>query len=201
MTFHLRRDIAASLYFADLLGASLGALVVTFLLQAFGGENDGAHRGGAAAPRQRGVLSRRVAPLAIVGAVVLGRRGAHQRADGAVSRDAGRAQGHAPAHGRAAVGAHHADGMERVLAHRRRRGFRAAVPRAALHRLRRVDEHAAVGRRSRQRAGLQHVVPRVAVQARQAAARRSSSARAADRTCSSRSRRAARRSRPSSSTR
>ena len=36
--FDLRRDIAASLYFADLVGASLGALVVTFLLQAFGGE-------------------------------------------------------------------------------------------------------------------------------------------------------------------
>ncbi len=41
----------------------------------------------------------------------------------------------------------------------------------------------------------------LAVQARQAAARRSSSARAAARTCSSRSRRAARRSRRSSSTR
>src|SRR6478672_2056843 len=31
MAFHLRRDISASLYFADLVGASLGALVVTFL--------------------------------------------------------------------------------------------------------------------------------------------------------------------------
>jgi predicted membrane-bound spermidine synthase len=36
--FALRRDIAPSLYFADLVGASLGALAVTFLLQALGGE-------------------------------------------------------------------------------------------------------------------------------------------------------------------
>src|SRR5262245_34926196 len=34
----LRRETAPSLYFADLLGASLGALTVTFLLEAFGGE-------------------------------------------------------------------------------------------------------------------------------------------------------------------
>ena len=38
MIFDLRRHLAASLYFADLLGASLGALGVTFLLQFFGGE-------------------------------------------------------------------------------------------------------------------------------------------------------------------
>jgi predicted membrane-bound spermidine synthase len=38
MVFALRREIAPSLYFADLLGASLGALAVTFLLQSLGGE-------------------------------------------------------------------------------------------------------------------------------------------------------------------
>lgn len=38
MIFQLRRETAATLYFADLLGASLGALAVTFLLEGFGGE-------------------------------------------------------------------------------------------------------------------------------------------------------------------
>jgi hypothetical protein len=38
MIFHLRRETAASLYFADLIGASLGALAVTFLLENFGSE-------------------------------------------------------------------------------------------------------------------------------------------------------------------
>jgi hypothetical protein len=38
MIFLLRREIASTLYFADLIGASLGALAITFLLQAFGGE-------------------------------------------------------------------------------------------------------------------------------------------------------------------
>jgi hypothetical protein len=37
--FALRRDIAPSLYFADLVGASIGAVAVTLLLQAFGGES------------------------------------------------------------------------------------------------------------------------------------------------------------------
>ena len=38
MIFLLRKEMASTLYFADLLGASLGALAVTFLLEAFGGE-------------------------------------------------------------------------------------------------------------------------------------------------------------------
>ena len=38
MIFALRRDIAGSLYFADLVGASLGAVLVTALLQLLGGE-------------------------------------------------------------------------------------------------------------------------------------------------------------------
>ena len=39
MVFDLHRVTAGSLYFADLLGASLGALVVTVLLQVLGGES------------------------------------------------------------------------------------------------------------------------------------------------------------------
>jgi hypothetical protein len=38
MIFNLHRQIATTLYFFDLLGASLGALGVTFLLQTLGGE-------------------------------------------------------------------------------------------------------------------------------------------------------------------
>src|SRR5262245_8730008 len=48
MVFDLHRSMAGTLYFADLLGASLGALVVTALLQALGGE--GAVLAAAAAP-------------------------------------------------------------------------------------------------------------------------------------------------------
>ena len=39
MIFVLHREIASSLYFADLIGASLGALAVTFLLERFGSES------------------------------------------------------------------------------------------------------------------------------------------------------------------
>ncbi len=38
MIFSERREIAPTLYFADLVGASLGALAVTFFLSGFGGE-------------------------------------------------------------------------------------------------------------------------------------------------------------------
>jgi hypothetical protein len=38
MLFHLRRETAARLYFADLCGGSAGALFVTFLLEAWGAE-------------------------------------------------------------------------------------------------------------------------------------------------------------------
>jgi predicted membrane-bound spermidine synthase len=71
MAFHLRREIAASLYFADLLGASLGALVVTLLLQALGGETTVLVA--AVLPLlASAALSRRLAPAALIGAVVLG---------------------------------------------------------------------------------------------------------------------------------
>ncbi len=39
MLFAIERQNAGRLYFADLLGASLGALAVTFLLSWLGGEN------------------------------------------------------------------------------------------------------------------------------------------------------------------
>src|SRR5215470_13618139 len=39
MLFHIHREITSSLYFADLIGASLGALAVTFLLEKFGSES------------------------------------------------------------------------------------------------------------------------------------------------------------------
>jgi predicted membrane-bound spermidine synthase len=39
MVFHIYREIASSLYFADLIGASLGALAVTFLLEKLGSES------------------------------------------------------------------------------------------------------------------------------------------------------------------
>ena len=114
-------------------------------------------------------LSRRVAPLAMVGAVVLGGVALTNERSELFRVTPGELKAMHRHMDRAAVGAHHADGLERVLAHRRRRGLRVAISRAAVHRLRRVDERAAVERRSRRRAGLQHVVPRAAVQARQAA--------------------------------
>ncbi len=71
MAFHLRREITASLYFADLLGASIGALIVTFLLQALGGETTVLVA--AVLPLvAAAALSRRLAPIALVLAVALG---------------------------------------------------------------------------------------------------------------------------------
>src|SRR5262245_19389878 len=70
MAFHLRREIAASLYFADLVGAALGALVVTLLLQAFGGETT-VLIVGVLPLLASAAFSRRAAPIALVGAAVL----------------------------------------------------------------------------------------------------------------------------------
>src|SRR5262249_14396249 len=58
MIFLLRKELTSTLYFADLLGASLGALAVSFLLEAFGGET--------------AILLAAVAPL--VAAAILSRR-------------------------------------------------------------------------------------------------------------------------------
>lgn len=70
MIFHLRREIAPTLYFADLAGASLGALAVTFLLEGLGGEATllvaAAAPFGAAA-----CLSRPFRAVALTGAVVM----------------------------------------------------------------------------------------------------------------------------------
>ena len=69
MIFHLHRETAARLYLADLCGASLGALAVTFLLEKVGGEITLLL---ATVPPFGAVvcLSRRYRVLAIAGAVV-----------------------------------------------------------------------------------------------------------------------------------
>ncbi len=69
MIFDLRRHLAPSLYFADLLGASAGALAVSFLLRIFGGED--AVLVAAIAPLLAcACLSRRLRLLGLAGAVV-----------------------------------------------------------------------------------------------------------------------------------
>ncbi len=68
--FDLRRSIAASLYFADLVGASLGAVLVTVLLQTLGGE--ASVLVAAIAPMAAAFcLSRRLRPVAGAGAVLM----------------------------------------------------------------------------------------------------------------------------------
>jgi hypothetical protein len=79
MVFALHRSIAGKLYFADLLGASTGALAVTFCLSWLGGE--GTVLAVALAALAAAVcLSRRALPFAIAGAVlVAGALGLHGR--------------------------------------------------------------------------------------------------------------------------
>jgi predicted membrane-bound spermidine synthase len=70
MVFDLHRAAAGSLYFADLVGASLGAVVVTFLLQTIGGE--AAVLVSAAVPMVAAIcMSRKFRTLASAGAVVM----------------------------------------------------------------------------------------------------------------------------------
>jgi hypothetical protein len=70
MVFDLHRAITGSLYFADLLGASLGAVLVTVLLQTLGGE--ASLLAAAIAPMGAAAcLSRRLRPWAGIGAVLL----------------------------------------------------------------------------------------------------------------------------------
>src|SRR5438105_7490921 len=70
MVFHIHREIASSLYFADLIGASLGALAVTFLLEKLGSESTLLLA--AAAPLvAAALLSRRYRMVAAVAAVVV----------------------------------------------------------------------------------------------------------------------------------
>ena len=98
-----------------------------------------------------------------------GRSSASRSSNGSHGLAAGRprrAEGDAPAHARDAGHARHADGLERVLAHRHRRGISRAESRAALHRLRRVDECAPVGRIAREHQRPQELVSRAAVQVR-----------------------------------
>jgi predicted membrane-bound spermidine synthase len=68
--FDLHRQIATTLYFFDLLGASLGAVCVTFLLQLVGGE--AAVLVAAAAPLVAAAcLSRKLRVVALIGAVLV----------------------------------------------------------------------------------------------------------------------------------
>ncbi|MBI3492657.1 MAG: hypothetical protein HY047_12900, partial [Acidobacteria bacterium] len=70
IVFDLHRAIAGSLYFADLLGASLGAVLVTVLLQTMGGE--ASLLVAAAAPMcAAACLAPRLRPLAVAGALVM----------------------------------------------------------------------------------------------------------------------------------
>jgi hypothetical protein len=70
MVFDLHRPIAGALYFADLLGASLGAVIVTVLLQLLGGEAS-LLAASVAAMGAAACLSRARRPLAIAGAAVM----------------------------------------------------------------------------------------------------------------------------------
>jgi len=68
--FDLHRQIATTLYFFDLLGASIGAVSVTFLLQLVGGE--AAVLVAAAAPLAAAAcLSRKLRLVGIIGALVV----------------------------------------------------------------------------------------------------------------------------------
>jgi hypothetical protein len=79
MIFHIHREIASSLYFADLIGASLGALAVTFLLEKFGSESTLLFA--TAAPlAAAALLSRRCRVIAgVAGVVVVGLAISNQR--------------------------------------------------------------------------------------------------------------------------
>jgi predicted membrane-bound spermidine synthase len=70
MVFDVHRAVAGTLYFADLIGASLGAVLVTLLLQLLGGE--GAVLVAAIAPMLAAAcLSRKVRLVGVAGAVLL----------------------------------------------------------------------------------------------------------------------------------
>ena len=70
IVFDLHRDLAASLYFADLVGASLGAVLVTGLLQVLGGE--ATVLAAAVAPMAAAAcLSPKLRGIAVAGAAVL----------------------------------------------------------------------------------------------------------------------------------
>ncbi|MGB7219038.1 MAG: hypothetical protein WBD07_09530 [Vicinamibacterales bacterium] len=68
--FDLHRSIAGSLYFADLIGASLGAVLVTLLLQTLGGEAS-VLAAAIAAMGAAFCLSRRLRVVAGIGAVLM----------------------------------------------------------------------------------------------------------------------------------
>ena len=142
MLFAVEREHAARLYFADLAGASLGALAVTFLLSWLGRRECRAGGLARAARGGRGALARACARAAVLGVLVLAalaRQRAHRPLQDPLRAD----QGPLPPHGGDPGGADRAHRLERVLADRRRDGIPAPVPGAPLHRLRRLDQHPA----------------------------------------------------------
>ena len=180
MVFDLRRDRSSSLYFADLLGASLGALVVTWLLQGLGGET--AVLVAALAPFVAAAcLSTRTpirglagaAAVLVVGLAVTNETSGLLRVTPGTLKAMRRQMDELPSARVAQTGWNAYSRIDAV------EGFRIAVPGAAVHRLRRLDEHPRVGRQPRERARHADLVSRAAVQAHARTPTRSSSARAA----------------------
>ncbi len=157
----LKRDVGR-LYFADLLGASLGALAVTALLSWLGGE--GAVLAVALAPLVAAAcfwprLVPRLGPGLRRGGAGRGR----QRADRRLQDPQRPHQGPLPPHGRGSRRAHRPDRLELLLAHRR--GLGPRHPRAALHRLRRLDQPAPLGRPGREPRAAEPLAPRAGLPA------------------------------------
>ena len=98
MVFDLHRAITGSLYFADLLGASLGAVLVTVLLQAHGRRGVAA-RGGDRADGRRRLSVAKIPPVGWSWRRAPGRGRLVERQHRSLSRDSRHDQGDAPADG------------------------------------------------------------------------------------------------------
>ena len=146
MVFDLHRDRTGTLYFADLLGAATGALLVTLLLSWLGGETT-VLAASLLPLLAAACFSRRLAAAAAaLGVLVLVAAATNERTGLFKIKSAptkGLYQHLARAPG-ARSGAHR---LERLLAHRRGHGFSRSLPGPPLHRLRCLDEPPALGRR------------------------------------------------------
>ena len=163
MIFQLRREIAPTLYFADLAGASMGALGVTLLLEYLGGE--ATLLVAAVTPfLAAACLSRRLRGVASFAAVVVavlafsnGRTNLFRVTPGELKA--------MQRHMREVPGTHVTQtGWNCVLAHRRGRGLSRAESCAALHRFRCLDQRIPLGRQHRRAPRHARVVSRVSVQ-------------------------------------
>ena len=148
MVFDLHREHTGTLYFADLLGAAAGALLVTLLLSWLGGE--GTVLGVTLAPLLAAALfSRRLAPggprawpCSWSLALLTNERTGLFKIKSAPTKGLYQHMADAPGH----PGGPH--GLERLFTHRRGDGLPRPLPGPALHRLRRLDQHPALGRSS-----------------------------------------------------